>query len=159
MRWTQPHIQTYQQAKEYVDTAIIPLVPLQWGKSEKQIITMGEFTGYLSESLEKQFTGRVFFLPSFTYLTSESIDERVDRLKAWDNHFYREGFKYIIYVTSDAEWKAAEKKLPDELLWMPASSPDSLEASQFKRLIEQQVEQIMPIFTAKWQSEPLSREN
>jgi len=157
MKWKVHEIDTYNQAKEYVDTAVIPLIPLHWGKGEKDTIAMGEFTEYITDRIENQFTGRVFLMPSFTYLKTEISSDKIRRLKEWDRHLFQQGFKYIFYVTSDFEWKSLDKQLPDELIWIPAISSETMNSTQLKKTIEQQTEQIMPLFTGKWQTEPNSR--
>lgn len=159
MKWKMDQVAMYTNAKEYVDTAILPLTPIQWGKDEKNIVNMGEYTNYLSDYIEKQFTGRVFLFPSFTYLKQESKEEKVRRLLEWDKHLYQEGFKYIMYITADSEWKIIEKKLPGELIWLPAISTESTKSDQFKKTIQEQVEQVMPLFSLKWQEEPDERED
>ncbi|WP_280768211.1 YpiF family protein [Salipaludibacillus daqingensis] len=158
MKWKVTDIDTYQQAKEYVDTAVIPLIPLQWGKSEKETITMGEFTEYITDRIENQFTGRVFLMPPFTYLKTESSEEKLRRLMEWDAHLFQQGFKYVFYVTSDVAWKSLDKKLPDELIWIPAISSETMNSDQLKKTVEQQTSQIMPLFTGKWQTEPNNRD-
>ncbi|WP_416149728.1 YpiF family protein [Salipaludibacillus sp. HK11] len=154
MKWKVNQLVTYFEAKEYVDTAVIPLIPLQWGKEEKDTVTMGEFTEYITDRIENQFTGRVFLMPPFTYLKSEESAEKVRRLKEWDAHLFQQGFKYIFYITSDIEWKSLDKQLPDELIWIPAISSESMDLNQLKKTVEQQTSQIMPLFTGKWQTEP-----
>jgi len=41
--WKANEMDTYLQAKEYVDTAIIPLVPISCGDRMKSTVVMGEF--------------------------------------------------------------------------------------------------------------------
>lgn len=158
MKWKTNEIDTYNEAKEYVDTAVIALIPMHWGKGEKETISMGEFAEYITDRIENQFTGRVFLMPAFTYLKSESPSEKVRRLKEWDSHLFQQGFKYIFYVTSDVEWKSLDKQLPDELIWIPAISSETMNSDQLKKTVEQQTGQIMPLFTGKWQTEPNSRD-
>ncbi|MCR6096501.1 YpiF family protein [Salipaludibacillus agaradhaerens] len=157
MKWRAENFLMYEQAKEYVDTALIPLIPLKWGEEEKQTIIKGEYTSYLAEYLETQFTGRVFLMPSFTYLTIEQTEDKLRRLKQWDKHLVDNGFKHIIYITADITWRTIAPQLPDELIWTPVSTVESMDKTQFRATIEQQAKELMPIFTTKWQEEPKSR--
>ncbi|UTR14647.1 YpiF family protein [Salipaludibacillus sp. LMS25] len=158
MKWLTENYHMYEQAKEYVDTALIPLIPLNWGVEAKQTIVKGEFTSYLAEYLETQFTGRVFLMPPFTYLTFESSDGKLNRLKQWEKHLNANGFKHVIYITADITWRAVSRELSDDLIWIPVSTVESMGKSQYRATIEQQGKELMPIFTTKWQVEPKSRE-
>ncbi|WP_096188645.1 YpiF family protein [Evansella halocellulosilytica] len=157
MKWTTEQMDMYLQSKEYVDTAIIPLVPVEWEKDPKGTVSMGEFTAILVEELERQFKGRVFQMMPFTYLKSERVDALVTRLINWDRHLFDNGFKHIIYVTSDGEWKTNESELPDMLIWIPALSLESMDNQYVKQIMDQQMKQVLPLITNKWQKEPKER--
>ncbi|ADU30150.1 YpiF family protein [Evansella cellulosilytica] len=158
MKWTTSHIDTYLNAKEYVDTAIIPLIPIEWRSDLKGKVSMAEFTTLIVEELERQFKGRVFQILPFTYLSEESEEERVARLKKWDQHLYSGGFKHVVYITADGEWKKVEKELPDMLIWLPSLSLENMDESYAKEIIGQQMKQLLPLITNKWQEEPQERE-
>ncbi|UCZ54793.1 YpiF family protein [Bacillus shivajii] len=157
MKWTTEQMDMYLQAKEYVDTAVIPLVPVEWGKDPKGVVSMGEFTAILVDELERQFKGRVFQMMPFTYLKSEDDDQRVQRLKDWDLHLFENGFKHIVYVTSDGDWKKHEGSLTDMLIWIPSLSLESMDDKYVKQIIDQQMKQILPLITNKWQEDPRDR--
>ncbi|WP_026689499.1 YpiF family protein [Alteribacter aurantiacus] len=157
MKWTTSDIDMYLKAKEYVDTAIIPLIPLDWEKDQKGAVSKGEFSSILIEEMEKQFKGRLFQLPPFTYLISEHNESKIARLKEWDRHFFDNGFKHIIYVTCDGDWKRVEQQIPDLLIWVPALPLENLDPGYAKEMITGQMKQLLPLITDKWQSEPKER--
>ena len=67
--------------KEYVDTAVIPLIPVSFGdENETSAASMSEFITLLSTLLERQFTGRILLLPPFTYLTEDDYENRLSDL-------------------------------------------------------------------------------
>lgn len=80
MKWQATEMDTYLQAKEYVDTAIIPLIPLSWQKDVKQTVAMGEFISIITMEVEKQFHGRVVQFPGFTYVKTEDMNSRLARI-------------------------------------------------------------------------------
>ncbi|RNA69157.1 YpiF family protein [Alteribacter keqinensis] len=157
MKWVTNDLDMYMNAKEYVDTAIIPLVPLNWEKDIKGTVSKGEFSSILIDEIEKQFKGRLFQLPPFTYLTEESDESRTSRLQEWDRHFFDNGFKHIVYVTSDGDWKRVEGNLPDQLIWIPALPLENVDPAYAREMISQQMKQILPLITDKWQSGPKER--
>ncbi|WP_096434885.1 YpiF family protein [Alteribacter populi] len=158
MKWITNDVDMYLKSREYVDTAVIPLIPIDWDKDPKGAVSKGEFIGILIEEIEKQFKGRLFQIPPFTYLMNQPVEERMKRIKEWDRHFYENGFKHIVYLTSDAEWKQAESEFPDLLLWIPSLPLENVEPAYVKQMMEQQIKQILPIISDKWQSEPRDRE-
>ncbi|SDN36930.1 YpiF family protein [Alkalicoccus daliensis] len=150
MRWNENDAKTYQSAKEYVDTAIIPLLPVAGGKEQEEAVRMGEFTSYLTDFLERQYTGRVYLLPPFTYLKEESTEDRLERLKTWTEHFKNQGFSHFLYVTSDSRWRQADARDLGELVWIPAFSLAEMDTNKRQQSIEQQAQQIIPLMTEKW---------
>ena len=158
MKWTTEQMDMYLSAKEYVDTAVIPLIPIDWENDPKGKVSMGEFTSVIVEEIERQFKGRIFQLAPFTYLSEEPEKERLSRLLKWDKHFFENGFKHIIYLTSDGDWKKVEKDLPDMLIWMPSLSLEAMDNSYAKEIVTQQMKQVLPLITNRWQEEPKERE-
>ncbi|MDG5787581.1 YpiF family protein [Evansella sp. AB-P1] len=157
MKWTAQQMDMYLSSKEYVDTAIIPLIPLDWKNDAKGIVSMGEFTSILVDEIERQFKGRLFQIAPYTYLTEEEEQDKLNRLLTWDKHFFKHGFKHIVYITSDSFWKTVEKDLPDMLIWVPSLSLETMDDSYAKQIIDQQLKQLLPLITNKWQEEPIER--
>lgn len=151
MKWQAKEIDLYLQAKEYVDTAIIPLVPISWGNELKSTVQMGEFITLISDELERQFKGRVFQFPSYTYLKTEKVEERLSKINSFDEHLKENGFSHIIYLTSDIEWKQIEGEMKDTLLWIPSIPLEHMEQKYKLETLSNQIKQMLPIMTNKWQ--------
>lgn len=77
MKWTAKDLDMYMQSKEYVDTVLIPLVPLSFKGQMKQSGSMNEFLTILSLEIEKQMKGRILLLPTFHYISDEM--DKVER--------------------------------------------------------------------------------
>ncbi|CAH0184444.1 hypothetical protein SRABI96_01515 [Peribacillus sp. Bi96] len=151
MKWTAKDLDMYIQSKEYVDTVLIPLVPISFGGQMKQTGSMNEFLTILSLEIEKQMKGRILLMPTFHYLHDEM--DKIERLKGWANEVKENDFKHIFFLTSDFEWKKEEQELENHLVWIPAIPLDSLENDQAREMINQQVLQILDIFTYNWKNE------
>ncbi|MFD6207313.1 YpiF family protein [Peribacillus sp. NPDC060253] len=151
MKWTAKDLDMYIQSKEYVDTVLIPLVPISFGGQMKQTGSMNEFLTILSLEIEKQMKGRILLMPTFHYLHDEM--DKIERLKGWANEVKENDFKHIFFLTSDFEWKKEEQELENHLVWIPAILLDSLENDQAREMINQQVLQILDIFTYNWKNE------
>jgi hypothetical protein len=150
MKWLAKDIETYLGAKEYVDTAVIPLYSISFGTEMTQSASSAEFITLLTNYLERQFTGRVLLFPPFTYLKNESLDDELTELKKWEENIKKSEFKHIFYLTSESEWKMQEDKLSGSLIWLPSLPLEHLQDSQKISMIESQVKQILSIFTRKW---------
>ncbi|WHY95769.1 YpiF family protein [Peribacillus simplex] len=151
MKWTAKDLDMYMQSKEYVDTVLIPLVPLSFKGQMKQWGSMNEFLTILSLEIEKQMKGRILLLPTFHYISDEM--DKVERLKRWANEVKENDFEHVFFLTSDFEWKKEERELENNLVWIPAIPLDGLEIEQAREMINQQVLQILDIFSYNWKNE------
>ncbi|MBT2649269.1 YpiF family protein [Bacillus sp. ISL-34] len=151
MKWTAKDLDMYMQSKEYVDTVLIPLVPLSFRGQMKQTGSMNEFLTILSLEIEKQMKGRILLLPTFHYLSDEM--DKVERLKHWANEVKENNFEHVFFLTSDFEWKKEEPELENNLVWIPAIPLEGLEIEQAREMINQQVLQILDIFSYNWKNE------
>ncbi|RSD26508.1 YpiF family protein [Mesobacillus subterraneus] len=149
MKWMAADVEMYQKAAEYVDTAVIPLMPVSFGDDMKQHATMAEFAGILTTQLEKQFRGRIFLMPGFVYFKGH--EGSLEGLRNWENTLLDKQFKHVFYVTSDISWRQHEKGLGGSLLWLPSLSLDNLPDQQKVSLVDDQVKQLLSLFTEKWQ--------
>ncbi|MCK1982442.1 MULTISPECIES: YpiF family protein [Peribacillus] len=151
MKWTAKDLDMYMQSKEYVDTVLIPLVPLSFRGQMKQTGSMNEFLTILSLEIEKQMKGRILLLPTFHYLSDEL--DKVERLKRWADEVKENNFEHVFFLTSDFEWKKEERELENNLVWIPAIPLEGLEIEQAREMIHQQVIQILDIFSYNWKNE------
>ncbi|MCM3713579.1 YpiF family protein [Halalkalibacter oceani] len=151
MKWQTKEMDTYLQAKEYVDTALIPLVPISWKDDVKSTVAMGEFISMITHEVERQFHGRVVHFPSFTYLKAEEMTARLERLESWITELKAGGVTHFIFLTSDGEWKTSESEIEGLLTWLPTIPLEHLEESYKREIIADQLKQLIPILTKKWQ--------
>ncbi|MGO4888100.1 YpiF family protein [Anaerobacillus sp. MEB173] len=154
MKWQAEEIDTYLQSKEYVDTAVIPLLPISWKSDVKLTVSMGEFISIITDELERQFKGRIFMFPPFTYLKDEPIRSKVERLTSWEKELTGNGFAHIVYITSDVEWKSVETDLSDTLIWLPSIPLEHMDEKYRMQTVSDQIKQLIPIITSKWQNGP-----
>jgi hypothetical protein len=153
MNWNGKDVETYFKEKQFVDTAIIPLLPLRFDEGGmKQAAQQGEFIQLLSTYLEKQFKGRLFLFPPFSYLEQEK--EKGERLRRWEEQCKQQGFVHVFYLTSDPEWKTYEDILQGTVLWVPSVPLEHVDR-QFKHsLMDDQVKQLIQLIVHKWQHQP-----
>lgn len=150
MKWTSQDIETYLNAKEYVDTAIVPLVAVSVGGEMKQSAAAAEFITLLTGHLERQFTGRLILLPPFTYLKSKNGENTIKDLKDWETNLEKGEFKHLFYITSEIEWRTREEYLNGTVIWLPSIPLEHMNDSQKMAVVDSQVKQLLDLFTQKW---------
>ncbi|MFS0863572.1 YpiF family protein [Fredinandcohnia sp. 179-A 10B2 NHS] len=151
MKWVTKDIDVYLQAKEYVDTAVIPLIPVSLDGNLKTTVSMGEFITILSNEIERQFKGRIILFPAFTYSGSEELQNTKERLNQWTSDFSGGGMKHAIFITSDSSWKQVEAELQGTLIWMPTLPLEYVEEKYKQTMLQDQMKQLIGLFMNIWQ--------
>lgn len=148
MKWNAHDADVYLNAKEYIDTAVIPLISVDLGEQFKSAVSKGEFTSMLAEELERQLKGRIYLFPPYTYLQADEKSARdlFDLKEMAEKHF-----RHTIFLTADERWKHA---LSDEqrLLWIPAVPLELMKDSLKQKVLDDQIEQILNILLQYWNS-------
>jgi len=153
MRWVSQEIDMYLKSKEYIDTIVLPLLPVSFGSDIKQTASMSEFIIMLSNQLERQFKGRLIMLPGYAYLKSLTEDKQVSDLKEWEKELISKEFKHVFYLTSDSSWKTYENDLTGTLIWLPSLPLEHLDEQSKASIIGDQVKQLLSLFTQKWKTD------
>ncbi|KSU85572.1 Protein of unknown function [Fictibacillus enclensis] len=151
MKWSSGDITVYQQSKEFVDTAIIPLLPLSFGASIRTSASMADYATLIGEETERQLHGRLFLLPPFTYLMEEDSETLMFRLHSWVKELKDEGLRHVYFLTSDPGWKKREQELGETLLWMPVIPMETMDADYREEIVKEQVKQLFQVILHKWQ--------
>ncbi|WP_226672934.1 YpiF family protein [Rossellomorea aquimaris] len=151
MNWNVKDIEVFESEKAYIDTAVIPVVPVDFGKDIRVSAAQSEFINLLSLHLERQFKGRMMMTPSFTYRMSSLTDSEISRLSQWAEELGDSGVKHIFFLTSDSGWKKVEDQLGDRLIWVPSIPLENLDEQYKHSIMEDQVKQLLNIIVQKWQ--------
>ncbi len=152
MKWIPQDVETYSNAKEYVDTAVVPLYSVTIGGGIKQSAAAAEFITLLTNYLERQFTGRILLFPPFTYLEKEHGEKTLMDLQNWEVNMFDAGFQHVFYLTSDMEWRSKEDQLKGALIWLPSIPLDEMTDSQKLTMVDNQGKQLLTLFTHKWRN-------
>ncbi|MBD8006364.1 YpiF family protein [Bacillus norwichensis] len=152
MQWKTNDIEVYLEEKEYIDTAVVPLIPISLGRSIKQSVEQGEFIQLLSLHLERQFKGRMLFLPACTYLSDHEESKKFGDLLEWEKMIKDSGFKFVFFLTSDQIWRSMEQLAPESLLFIPSIPLNNMDDQYKQSIMEDQVKQLMKEIVKGWQS-------
>ncbi|MFC4617795.1 YpiF family protein [Camelliibacillus cellulosilyticus] len=149
LKWNAKDIERYLSEKAYIDTVLLPLVPLTWDQGMLPVVREGEYAKTIAREIERQLKGRIVLAPSFTYWKHESVQERMKRLTMWENEIKAGDAKFVFFVTSDVEWKTALGDL-DTLLWLPAVPLEHMDERHRKDFIDENVGSLLKLITKKW---------
>mgnify|MGYP001446107887 CR=1 FL=1 len=153
MIWNSQDLEMYMKAKEYVDTVVMPLLPVSFGEEMKDSASMCETIQLLSFPLERQFKGRLLMLPGFTYVKEMDEPKLVQHLKEWEDELLKQDFKFIFYLTADSDWRFREDQLDGTVIWLPMLQLGQLDEKQRNQILNDQVRQIMKLFVKEWKKE------
>ncbi|SET90422.1 Protein of unknown function [Salinibacillus kushneri] len=153
MKWKKQDIEQYVKAKEYIDTAIIPLVPFSMGSTDDELTSLtyqNEVMDLFVDRVEREYKGRIFRLPSYTYTKSSNLENEMERLNSFYEEICKQPFKYVFYLTFDSKWKKFEKGLGGHLLWVPVMKDGDLNSEETQKLLVDQMEQVTDLIQTYW---------
>ncbi|XXM74185.1 YpiF family protein [Lysinibacillus sphaericus] len=150
MNWNVKDIEVFETEKEYIDTAVIPIVPIDFSGEIKTSAAQSEFISLLTFHLERQFKGRMIMTPAFTYLLGSS-EEKARELEEWGSRLKDSGVKHVFFLTSDSNWKKSEQQFQDQLIWVPSIPLEHLDEQYKHSIMEDQVKQLLNVIVQKWQ--------
>jgi hypothetical protein len=150
VKWTAHDVEMYEKERQYIDTAVIPLISLALSDGAKAAASGGEFVQLLAGEIERQLRGRLFLLPPFAYWAAETQEARIERLNGWTRELTESGMEHVFYVTSDRSWKGAEAALSGELFLLPAVPLEHMDEPYRRQLIQEQTGKLLQDFIARW---------
>lgn len=141
-------IEQFQSQKQFIDTAIVPLLSLEFADDRsRQSSSAAEFLMSLTAFIEQQFKGRLFVTPPVSYTPSVKDAIRPEMIQ---EDLQSAGFKHIFFMTCDHHWSTIEGEL--EVIWLPAIPLESMDKKVKQRILEDQLKQVIPTFTSAWTS-------
>ena len=145
MNYNANDIDVFLQQKDFIDTAIVPLLPIDFSSTGgKQSGSAADYIVNVVSFIEKQFKGRIFLTPTFSYfLKKGNIDLENIVLNLRDS-----GFKYILFITTDQSYAKLSEDY--DILWLPAIPLESMDTSVKIRILQEQLNLVIPKLTTLW---------
>lgn len=139
-------VEKFQAQKQFIDTAIVPLVQLDLSDNGmKQSSSASEYLMTLTNFIEQQFKGRLLLLPPFSYTRGTKSDKIPETM---EKELKEAGFRAVVFITCDHSWTEYKEYL--NIIWLPAIPLESMEQSVKQRILEDQLKQVLPTFTKIW---------
>lgn len=150
MKWNTKDIKVYQQQKQYVDTVLIPVLPLAVQKDLIRSVTQSEYIVAITDELERIYQGRLVVSLPFTYQSTHTYDQLVTQLNGWIDEWKKDGIKHIILLTSDSEWRAYDTDVNGVLIWLAAVSLSTMPTKERLDICSQIAQDLSSIFVKEW---------
>lgn len=150
MYWNSKDISIFQEQKEFVDTAIIPLLLVD-GRAPyiKQSTGTADFLMSLTAFIENQFKGRVVLMPPVSYTIQAN---RKSLGEEWVEVLKEAGFKHLFFVSSDSLWMTEASEL--EIIFIPSIPLEDMDQKLRQSVLDDQLRQVIPIFANRWSRIP-----
>lgn len=152
MKWTKTDMEKYKDAKEFIDTILIPLAPFNIGEDatlEKDAFQQEVLHVYVHE-IEQQLAGRVLLIPPYMYLKNVEKEVEVKRIEQFLEEGKKQPFEHVFYITFDAAWRKYEADLQGNVLWVPSIQTGDLRSKEVQSLIKDQVQQLSELIRSYW---------
>ena len=145
MNYNANDIEVFLQQKDFIDTAIVPLLPIDFSiTGGKQCGSAAEYINNLVSFIEKQFKGRIFLTPTFSYFQKKvniDLENIVLNLK-------EAGFKYVLFITTDQIYIELSEDF--DILWLPPIPLESMDTTVKIRILQEQLNLVIPKLTTLW---------
>jgi len=139
-------IDQYLSQREYVDTAVVPLLELNLSESGlKSSAGASEYLQSLTALLEKQFKGRILLFPPVSYPSGTDRERTAAEISL---EMEKAGFRHVFYMTTDAQWRSVESI--KNVLWLPAIPTGDMDRNFKQSVMEDQLRQVLPLFLKEW---------
>lgn len=139
-------VTSFMAQKEFIDTAIVPLVSIDLTSEKiKQSGAEADFLLSLTSFIEQQFKGRLLLLPPFSYSTIMKNEELPQLL---ESQLHSAGFKHVFFITCDHFWTNIGDVV--NVIWLPAIPLESMDKGVKNSILEDQLRQVIPTFSTKW---------
>ncbi|WP_163969850.1 DUF2487 family protein [Oceanobacillus halotolerans] len=152
MKWIKKDLQQYINAKEYVDTIIMPLSPYHLSKDNDlgKNAFQREVLSVFTKEIETELTGRVMLIPTYHYLKNTNKQDEISRINEWVHDAETQPFQQTFFITFDSSWKKYENELEGTLLWFPSMHSGDFQSKEMHSFIRDQVSEVVDLIRSYW---------
>lgn len=148
MKWSVPSIKQYLEVKEYVDTALIPLVELDLDNL-LSASSRSEYLSYVAVTVEDQLRGRLLLMPILTYVKGTDSIAVLTLLKKYSEKLRAIGFKNVLFLTQNEEWRNRQVAHAGDILLVEGITQEMTEVHPDN--IKPIAQKVVSTLIEKWQ--------
>lgn len=139
-------VEQFRTQKQFIDTAIVPLLSLNFEDNAIQhSSSAAEYLMSLTAFIEQQFKGRLMLIPPFSYIEQTHHQVNISELK---ETLLKSGFKHIFFVTCDHYWTSMQEDM--NIIWLPPIPLESMDKAVKQKILEDQLKQVIPSLSIAW---------
>jgi secreted Zn-dependent insulinase-like peptidase len=127
MKWELTSADQFIEAKEYIDTAIVPLIKIELGEQYKPVLKSSTWITGVASGIESKLMGRVMLFPVYSYTGLEKEEHLIANLYTYVNHLQQHGLKNVIFLTHNQMAKSMKEHIIAEFLSVAPENIDSLD--------------------------------
>jgi hypothetical protein len=147
MKWDLVSVEKYISAKEYIDTAIVPLITIELGPNMKEYVLEAEVLTGVVEYIEEQLMGRVLLFPPFSYIKQEEV-QVLSAINHFTEYLESNDFENVVWVTYDTSMKTVFEELKGKVVYIDEKpSMDGQNKVQYRKIGER----MLPSFIKFWE--------
>ncbi|WP_419743648.1 DUF2487 family protein [Macrococcoides bohemicum] len=139
MLFNHQDLKTLQDQLEYIDTAIIPVVPVDYSKHLMDIADHYEMIQYVTMGVEQQFKGRLLVVPPI-----QLIDD-IKMLDTIESQLQTFGFKNLVFVVPQKF--NLEKEIVHKINILPLETLDHEMKQEF---VQENIKSLMKSIIILW---------
>jgi hypothetical protein len=141
-------IDRYIDAKEYIDTAILPVIRLDLSESMKNSLQQSTALLTLLTYIEEQLQGRVMLLPMLTYIEKDSGMLSI-QITEYTDYIKKHGFEHVVIASFEEIYENKIISFSAEQLILSKYVDEISELNE--GAIRQKGEDMLSVFMNLWQ--------
>ncbi|WAA13753.1 DUF2487 family protein [Fervidibacillus halotolerans] len=153
MRWTAEEAVVYLQSKEYIDTALIPIISISFDQKGIDSGNDNEWIQRISMEIEKQFKGRILLLPPLSYATSFQKEQRKNWFRLWVESLNNNVFKHLLFIGTEDLWVSVAEEFDCKYFRIPSVPLRHLDDPYKWTMVQNQVKKLLPQIVEMWHND------
>lgn len=143
MRFKPSDVQRTRNEQAYIDTLVVPLIPIGFDESMHAFAECADMTLTVASEVERQLSGRAMLLPAMTYVGIPSLNQ----LNGWREAASAEQFRFVTFITADLRWKDTAV---DDIVYVPRLSLETMSRDQQGQMVGNFVGQVLEQLGNRW---------
>lgn len=143
MRFKPSDVQRTRSEQAYIDTLIVPLLPVGFDEAMHAYAECADMTLTVASEVERQLSGRALLVPAVTYIDAPSIEQ----LEGWRQAAASGQFRFITFITADLRWK---ETAAEEIIYVPRLALETMSRDQQGQMVGNFVGQVLEQLGNRW---------
>lgn len=152
MQWNPEDLSAFFQAKDYIDTVILPITSISFTNKEEaeKLAIQKRSLEIVSQEMERNYAGRIFVCPVYIYPHHVNRQTEIDRINSWTEEMLAEHFEHRFILSHDIGWKKYEKQFEANFIWTPSFSLKNFQTDEARQFMKEQTTELSDLIRSYW---------